>query len=271
MAQELDLIAQAGFNTLRIFLWYEPLFTCQPEQAIPNQAAFAKIDKLFALAKARNLKLIVTLNDLPDLVFRPLYTDWTHYDNQTRYIVRRYRHEAAILAWDLRNEGDIDYGALASQEARATVEQVQNWLAHISPLVREEDPYHLLTAGWLEWPIATAPYVDLLSFHHWTTGAELQGRIKAFQELSSKPLLLEEVGYPSGPTGDKATQENQQAAQLAEAIQVTESLTMTGWVVWTAFDFVPEPGQPSNTEHFFGLWRTDLTPKPALEKLPLKK
>ena len=42
MAQELDTIQQAGFNTLRIFLWYEPLFTCQPEDAIPNESAFCR-------------------------------------------------------------------------------------------------------------------------------------------------------------------------------------------------------------------------------------
>ena len=29
VAQELDLIAKAGFNTLRIALWYDPLFTCE--------------------------------------------------------------------------------------------------------------------------------------------------------------------------------------------------------------------------------------------------
>jgi hypothetical protein len=75
MIAELDLIKQAGFNTIRVFLWYEPLFTCQPEAAIPNEAAFGKVDALFQLARQRGLKLVVTLNDLPDLAFRPLYTD----------------------------------------------------------------------------------------------------------------------------------------------------------------------------------------------------
>lgn len=109
MAAELDLIQAAGFNTLRVFLWYEPLFTCRPEAAIPNEAALAIVDTLFDQAGERDLKLIVTFNDLPDLTFRPLYTDWAHYDAQTVYLVRRYRNEPAILAWDLCNEGDLDY------------------------------------------------------------------------------------------------------------------------------------------------------------------
>ncbi len=111
MAQELDLIAGAGFNTLRVFLRYDALFTCDPELTIPNDTTFALVDTLIALAKERNLRLLVTLNDLPDLRFRPLYTDWNRYDAQTIYIVRRYRNEPTILAWDLRNEADLDYGA----------------------------------------------------------------------------------------------------------------------------------------------------------------
>jgi hypothetical protein len=101
VATELDLIQQAGFNTIQVFLRYEPLFTCQPENAIPNnEENFAKVDKLFELGCERDLKIIVTLNDLPDLTFRPLYSDWSHYDTQTVYLVRWYRNEPNILAWD---------------------------------------------------------------------------------------------------------------------------------------------------------------------------
>jgi hypothetical protein len=37
--------------------------------------------------------------------------------------------------------------------------------------------------------------------------------------------------------------------------------------VWTAFDFDPVPGQTISPEYRFGLWRIDLTPKPALNAL----
>lgn len=157
MAAELDLIRQAGFNTLRIFLWNEPLFTCQPEDAIPNEAAFATVDQLLHLADERDLKVIVTLNDLPDLTFWPLYTDYAHYDNQTTYIVRRYRNDPAILAWDLRNEGDLDHGAESKEDARFNEDEIIDWLAHASQLVRDNDPHHLITAGWWGDPTPTEP------------------------------------------------------------------------------------------------------------------
>ncbi len=273
MATELDLIRQAGFNTLRVFLWYEPLFTCEPETAIPNEAAFARVDGLLQLARARDLKLIVTLNDLPDLTFRPLYTDWDHYDAQTVYIVRRYRNEPGILAWDLRNEGDIDYGAQSSDHLPFSQAEVLAWLAHVAHLVRQNDPHHLITAGWWGDPTVTGPAVDFLSFHQFDSfdPHQLQARIEGYQRRSQQPLLLQEVGYHSwaeAPQG--ARDELTQAKILGRVIDAVEETDIAGWVVWTAFDFEPAPGQAATYEHFFGLWRADLTPKPALEALPLR-
>lgn len=265
MAKELDLLKQAGFNTLRVFLWYEPLFTCQPEDAIPNEETFAIIDKVLELARERDLKVIMTLNDLPDLIFRPLYTDLAHYDNQTRYIVRRYRNDPAILAWDVRNEGDINYGAQSKEDAKFTQTEVIDWLAHITPLVKENDPYHLVTAGWWGDPLPTDPYVDFLSFHHWDEPDRLQSRLNEYRRATTKPLVLGEIGYH---TLDNSA-EKAQADTLGRAIRVVETQKLAGWIIWTAFDFVPAPGQTPNEEHFFGLWRTDLTPKPVLKALPL--
>lgn len=273
MAEELDLIQAAGFNTLRVFLWYEPLFTCRPEDAIPNEAAFETVDTLFNLADERDLKLIVTLNDLPDLTFRPLYTDWAHYDAQTVYLVRRYRNEPAILAWDLRNEGDLDYGAESLADARFSQAEVVEWVAHLSDLVRQHDPHRLITTGWWGDPTQVEPSVDFLSFHHWTDVADLEQRLETYRQASSKPLLLEEVGYHSwAESPEEPRTEQEQADILSDVVSVVEAdPQMLGWVVWAAFDFVPEPGQPLNPEHYFGLWRTDLSPKPALEALPLQE
>ena len=58
-----------------------------------------------------------------------LLVDWARYDAQTTYIVRRYRNNPVILAWDLRNEGDLDWGA-DGRAPVATQEQVMSWLAH---------------------------------------------------------------------------------------------------------------------------------------------
>jgi hypothetical protein len=267
MAQELDLIQQAGFNTIRVFLWYKPLFTCRPEDAIPNETTFALVDTLVQLARERNLKLIMTLNDLPDLMFRPLYTDFAHYDAQTVYLVRRYRNEPAILAWDMRNASDADY---TGDEAPFSQAEVLQWLEHVTGLIREHDPYHLLTASWDGDPTVTEPYIDIVSFQHWAEADTLQARLQDYKAKNTKPLLLEAAGFHSwAEAPDDPQDEQKQAEKLVQVTHLVEAEDTAGWVLWTAFDFVPSPGWPPTSDHFFGLWRVDLTPKPALEQLPL--
>jgi endo-1,4-beta-mannosidase len=264
VAQELDVIASAGFNTLRIFLWHDPLFTCAPETATPNTAAFVKLDAFIALARARGFRLIITLNDLPDLLFHPLYTDWAHYDAQTTFIVKRYRDDPTILAWDLRNEGDLDYGASPGIQGGFSRDTVLAWLSHIAGVVRANDNHHLLTAGWWGDASETANFVDILSFHYWKDAHELVERINGLQSNSHLPIVLEEVGYSSlGNNGEEV-----QAASLGSTLSVAEQENLAGWLIWTAFDFLPPAGQLPNVEHLFGLWRNDLTPKPALYALP---
>ena len=262
--KELQLISTVGLNTIRLFLWYDPLFTCEPETAVPQEALFAQLDQLLALAEQHQLKAIITLHDLPDLLFRPLYTDWDRYDAQTRYIVSRYQAHPTILAWDLRNEGDLDYGA-RGDDTPHTPSEVIDWLAHTSELVRAIDQNHLITAGWWGDPAATAPYVDFLSFHHWYDAQQLQARIELYQQMSNKPILLEEIGYHSWAQAPQDKRdEASQAALLQQALETAEDADLAGWVIWTAFDFQSDTGN-DHFENHFGLWHNDLTPKAAVE------
>jgi hypothetical protein len=264
VAGELDLIAGAGFNTLRIFLWYDALFACPGSGAVPRPDAFARLDTVIRLAAERKLRLIVTLNDLPDLVIHPLYADTQAAPAQTAYLVRRYAQEPAILAWDVRNEGDIDY-----MRGNAPSVVVLDWLRRTTAQIRPLDPNHLITAGWNEDAQATESAVDFVSFHHWSTPQKLQQRLDTLRSVTQKPVLLEEVGYST--FGGK---EADQSASLRDVLTAAESSGVAGWLIWTAFDFSTEvtcwpPACPSqdNGEHHFGLWRTDYSPKPALDAL----
>ncbi len=266
ITQEFDVIQASGLNTLRIFLTYEPLFTCHPEEAIPNEAVFAFIDQLFALATQRNLKLIITLNDVPDLTFRPLYTDWGHYDAQTVYIVQRYRNEASLLAWDVRNEPDLD---LEQNPEQFSETDVVAWLDHITTLIRQHDPNHLITTAWLKDPSPSLPYVDFVSFAHWDTSEELAQRLISYQGQFNKPLLLINAGVHSWSGDvDNPQDEKSQAEYLSQITGLAEDNNV-GWMLWTAFDFAPTPGQLDNKNLHFGLWRSDLQPKLVLDDLPI--
>jgi len=264
VAKEFDLIRTVGFNTLRIFLYYDALFDCPGNGAVPKAEVFARLDGIIQLAAARGLRLIVTLNDIPDLGAQPLYLVPQSASARTEYLVTRYKAEPAILAWDLRNEGDIDY-----TRGGFTPSVVLDWLARLSTQVRQSDPNHLITAGWDEDPQATESAVDMVSFHHWSTPQSLQQRIDALKVYTRKLILLEEIGFST-----LGTDEAQQAAMIRDTVTAAEGDGAAGWLVWTAFDFPTDvtcmpPACPSvdNGEHHFGLWRTDYTPKPAVQML----
>ena len=230
--EELNLLRDTHLNTLRIFLWNEALFTCPGSGAVPIADNFRRLDGIIQLAAQYGFRLIVTLNDLADLQDYPLHDNPAYVQAQTTFIVERYRNEAAILAWDLRNEGDIDYGTISTVPAKATREAVLNWLGETASLVRSLDSQHMITAGWLYDNEATIPYVNFVSFHHWIGEAEAYERILNLQEATDKPILLQEFGYST-----QRMDEASQARTIGEVIDVVEKTHIAGWLIWTAFDF----------------------------------
>lgn len=264
---ELQLIRDTRFNSLRIFLWNGALFPCDGAKDRPSPAVFERLDQLIHAAAELDLRLIVTLNDMPDLDEQPLYENPSHVQEQTRIIVGRYARVPTILAWDLRNEGDIDYGSRNIFQRRFPRVKVLGWLRQTAALVRSLDDHHLLTAGWLNEAHSTAPSVDFVSFHHWSGAEDLRRRIRELQLSTEKPVLLGEVGYST--YGGMTPQE--QALALASAIGISEDSDLLGWMIWTAFDFPPTATcYPSpcvsldNAEHHFGIWNADYRPKPAI-------
>jgi len=264
MRTEINLIAGSGFNTIRVFLSHNEMFQCKDGRTNANADAFVKVDFLMALARDNGLKVIVTLNDLPDLYIAPLYTTDTPNDALTAYIIKRYAADPALLAWDIRNEPDLDYTPRTGKPTLFTQDQVIGWLGREAAIVRANDPNHLITAGWFGNPMVSEPYVDFLSFHHWTDATELSARIDEIRAASGKPILLEETGYSSWTVGEQASGDS-----LRQVTEMAEAKGLAGWMIWAAFDFQPSPGQVETAEHHFGLWTLDLTRKPALEALPL--
>lgn len=256
---ELDLLRGAGFNTLRVFMWYEALFQCEGNGAVPELAGFLAVDAFLHAAAERGFRMIVTLHDLPDLTHYPLYDDPAHVHAQTAFLVSRYRDERAILAFDIRNEGDIDYGTNKVFGGGFTRAEVLSWLSKMTAHVRQYAPETLITAGWFTDAAATAPYVDFISFHHWSDAAQLRQRIEDMRRHTRQPILLEEVGYSTfvmSPT------EQREALELARATAEEEGLL--GWLIWAAFDFprdatcYPSPClSEDNAEHHFGIWTAD--------------
>jgi hypothetical protein len=274
---DLDVITASGLNTIRIFIWNEPLFTCPGNGAVPLAPQFERLDNIIQAAAERGLHLIITLHNQPNITTPPLYENPPPIPAQTAYIVQRYQDEPAILAWDLREAGDTDYqgGTIGGIPRAAEFERaiVLDWLFRVSAAIRAIDQNHLITAGWYTDNLATAAAVDFISFQFWGEPGTLEERITQLRQQTDKPLLLIGIGYDS-----QTRNESQQSSTLREALQTTERgvnfAGLIGWVVWTAFDFAPgsacdvapcvenEDGQ-ADVRHFYGLWRQDRTRKPA--------
>jgi hypothetical protein len=258
----------ANVNTIRVFLWYPPLFTCPGSGAVPDPESFLWLDSLIRLASAHKLHVILVLHHLPDLRFEPLYAYPDSAAAQTAFIVSRYRDEPALLAWDLRDSGDADYTPGGDQAPAFSRAQVLDWLARTAAAIHSLDPNHPITAGWAADSEATISLVDVVSFQHFGDSAEsLRRRIAELRAYTEKPLLLIAFGMST-----YVRDESEQADYLSDAIRAAEMDRAAGWLVWAMYDFPtavtcwPDPcASFDDARHHFGLWHVDGSPKPAVE------
>lgn len=263
---ELELMQTAGINTLRIFIRHDDLFICPGNGAIPVPANLARLDDFIHLAARYDYRLIIVLNHEPDLITFPLYESPAHTVQQMTYIASRYRDEPAVMAYDLRDNGDVDYLGAGSVFSR---EQVLTWLAGTSALMKQTAPNQLITAGWGDDAQATAPLVDFVSFQHFGVVDYLRQEIAILRAETSRPILLAAIGFNTTEM-DEITQ-RQAYQQTLEAANRNE---LAGWMIWTAFDFPltatciePDcPGEDSPLNHY-GIWSTSYFPKLAVEAI----
>ncbi len=275
LAWDMELMARSGVNTVRIFVWSEPLFTCPNQNAIPLAPQFERLDRVIQAAANQNLYLIITLHEQTDITRPPLYQNPSPTIAQTEYLVERYKNEPTILAWDLRDGGDADYqgGTIAGIERTSKFDRrtVVDWLIRTAAAIRNIDNQHIITAGWNEDSVSTLVAVDMISFQFWGNPEDLPEFINSLDQQVDRPLLLISVGYDS-----KTYNPSQQSSMLREALNSAEQSIaweqILGWLVWTTFDFTPGSAcdliacvdNGEDPRHYFGLWDINRNPKPAV-------
>jgi endo-1,4-beta-mannosidase len=113
--------------------------------------------------------------------------------------------------------------------------------------------------------------VDFVAFHSYDAFA-VRGQIEEIERRTNKPVLLEEMGWPTSPgeypqpshsTYDESTQNLLYRTMLAAARETD----IAGVMQWTLYDYTPRSSthneRPSSFEEHFGLVRTDGSFKPA--------
>ncbi|MDY0781503.1 glycoside hydrolase family 2 TIM barrel-domain containing protein [Tenacibaculum sp. IB213877] len=221
---DFKLMANAGLNTIRIFIQYEDF-----GKADVKAEKLEKLKETLDLAQQNKLKVIVTLFD-----FYGDYSvhDWTLTHRHAEKIVSTFKNHKAILAWDIKNEPDLDF------ESRGK-KNVLNWLEYMMKEIQKFDSNHLITIGWSNTKAAVNlnDEVDLLSYHYYANNFEADFDTLQ-KEVPNKPLVLQEFGVSSyrglwNPFGN--TEKDQ--ANYYKKMQAIFRKKNIAYMSWTLYDF----------------------------------
>ncbi|HEX5690956.1 MAG TPA: cellulase family glycosylhydrolase, partial [Roseiflexaceae bacterium] len=183
--RDFTLIRALGLNSVRTFIPFEQFGGPKVDPAMLD-----KLEDFLDRADANGLKVLLTLFD-----FRTDYQLllWAQSDRHLETLLTRFRDHPAILAWDMKNEPNNDYGSNGA-------ETVDAWLAHTARLAHIYAPNHLITIGWLSPTAASnlADEVDFISFHFFAPADELAGGYATLRAAEpDRAIVMSEFGLPT--------------------------------------------------------------------------
>ncbi|CAM4134014.1 MULTISPECIES: glycoside hydrolase family 5 protein [Flavobacterium] len=229
ISKDFDIIKSANLNTIRVFLQYEDF-----GKADVSIEKLEKLEILLDLAEKKELAVIVTLFD-----FYGDYSlnSWTLTHRHAEKIVSHFKDHKAILAWDIKNEPNLDF------ESRGK-ENVINWLSQTINVVKENDPNHLITIGWSnsESAMNLEDEIDFVSYHFYNPIEQFQQEFTALDKATEKPVVLQEFGLESykGFWNWFGNNVNDQA-NYHKKMQDTFKKNNLAFVSWTLYDFPNVP------------------------------
>ncbi len=185
ISKDFEIIKNAGLNTIRIFVQYNDFGKAQvkPEK-------LEKLKKLLDIATDKDLKVMITLFD-----FYGDYSvlDWTMNLKHIEKIVSSFKNHQAILAWDVKNEPDLDFKSRGKKNVMA-------WLNTMIDGIKRIDKMHAVTIGWAKHNSAylLKEKVDFVSFHYYEDIDDFKTTyLKMKNDISDKPIVLGEFGNSS--------------------------------------------------------------------------
>jgi len=229
--KDFDIIKNANLNSIRIFIQYEDF-----GKERVSKSKLEKLKRVLDEAEFTGLKVIVTLFD-----FYGNYAvnDWTFTHRHAEQIVSKFKNHKAILAWDVKNEPDLDFDSRDK-------EIVTSWLSEIIHQIKKFDPNHLITIGWssTDAAINLVNEVDFVSYHYYKDIANFELDLSVLKNNSmNKPLVLQEFGLSSysGIWNGFNGSEKKQASyyKKMQAILKKDSLAFMSWGLYD-FKSIPK-------------------------------
>lgn len=226
---DMNLIKEINGNVIRIFLQYDDFGGADIDSAKLN-----RLKHFLSLANESEIKVILTFFD-----FYGDYSidDWRATDKHLRTLITELRKHPAILAYDLKNEPDLDF------DNRGQL-LVSDWLEHKIELIRSIDTEHPITIGWSNAGIANllSNQVDFVSFHFYGSVDQFSIQFQALDESVDRPIVMTEFGMSSykGFWNPIQFSKTKQAKYYAELLEVITKHNL-GYISWTLHDFQTVP------------------------------
>jgi endo-1,4-beta-mannosidase len=274
--QDFERLQELGVNTVRVFLNYYVFGGARASQpAYDMTPALQHLESFVAAANTRGIYVIpVLMAKYPQETFGAAYYKRT-LTLHVQPVVSHFAGNPGILMWDLFNEPDIgspvdircwDWDNALEPGCFPMAEERMRFLQVVHDEVKRLDPDRLTTISVAfaksyfepkEAFMRLADLVDVLTFHyyddepsnsgrykqHWYYGqgfpADLQRAIRELRELQSgKPILVTEIGFPTGP--DDWRRQPELRREFAAARKVVREEQAAGMLLWP---FQPSPDE----------------------------
>jgi hypothetical protein len=224
--KDFKIIKEAGLNSIRIFVPYADF-----GKADVNPNKLEKLQKVLDAATKKDLKVVITLFD-----FYGNYEvlNWTLTQRHAEKIVEKFKNHEAILAWDIKNEPNLDFDSRGKENVIA-------WLDYMIVLIKSIDKKHPVTIGWSNIKSASIlkDKVDVVSFHYYEGLDSFENDYLALKDkIKNKPLILQEFGISSyGGFWRPFVSSEENQANYYKEIQKVLTKNSVPFMSWTLYDF----------------------------------
>ena len=228
IAQDMTIIKDLGMNSIRIFLNVSDVGRNEI-----NLSTIYKLDDLLCRAAEQGISVLPTLFDF-NMGYK--LAQYPSYHRQLSYLLSRYNQDESIIAWDIKNEADLDI-------ENHGLEDVIHWCSFMVNEARYLDPNHPVTIGWSG--VDAAQYlsesVDFISVHHYADMASLK-QFNSQMKAENKLFVIQEFGTSSNSSFWNAFTGGQddQASEINSVVQFAKAENIP-WLVWTLYDYKKAP------------------------------
>ena len=237
---------------------------------IPHRQYLANVREFIDIAGRLNLPVQFTLFDS---MFWDLYQPQNFWMIETYLyaLIPQFANDPRIMCWDLQNEPDRAIRTIGA-------ETVIPFFQRVSKLIRQFDPRQLQTIGWIgrersKYFPDLDKYLDFWCFHFYDKAANLPDLVKFYKTQTTKPVMLQEFGLPTGGPGPEGqNSEADQANHYDSVLKTLDENQMCGSVLWCLNDYPiglagDPPIQTDHPENHFGVLRLDYSEKPVAQIL----